>query len=124
MEEKLQKMMDTIRSTQRELKADFTEQISKLKREVRVGQESSSQEVVKKLNKRTYQFQRKGNEAQYLFNSSVENRLESAKKELTKLTPASDVQTAIVKRVKTYLDEGTKAIEVCQKHKKLRIDQS
>ena len=88
-------MMDTIRSTQRELKADFTKQISKLKKEVMAGQESSSQEVVKKLNKCTYHFQRKGNEAQYLFNSSVEAHLESTKKELAKLTPESDVQTTI-----------------------------
>ena len=91
-------MMDTIRSTQRKLKADFTEQISKLKREVTVEQESSSQEVVKKLNKLTYHFQRKGNEAQYLFNSLVEDHLESTKKELAKQTPENDMQTAIVKR--------------------------
>ena len=61
MEAKLQELMDAIQSTQRELKADFSEQISQLKKEVTAGQESSSQEVVKKLNKRTYQFQRKGN---------------------------------------------------------------
>ena len=119
VEEKLQEMMDTICSTQQKLKADFTEQISKLKREVMVEQESSSQEVVKKLNKHTYHFQRKGNEAQYLFNSSVEDHLESTKKELTKQTPENDVQTAIVKRVKICLDEGTEAIEVRQKHIKL-----
>ena len=124
MEEKLQEMMDTICSTQQKLKADFTKQISKLKREVTVEQESSSQEVVKKLNKRTYHFQRKGNEAQYLFNSSVEDHLESTKKELTKKTPENDVQTAIVKRVKICIVEGTKAIEVCQKHMKLWINQS
>ena len=59
MEAKLQELMDMIQSTQRELKADFSEQISQLKKEVTAGQESSSQEVVKKLNKRTYQFQRK-----------------------------------------------------------------
>ena len=45
--------------------ADFSEQISQLKK-VTAGQESSSQEILKKLNKRTYQFQRKGNEAQDL----------------------------------------------------------
>ena len=85
-----------------------------------MGQESSSQEVVKKLNKHTYHFQRKGNEVQYLFNSLLEDHLESASKELAKLTPAeSDVQTAIVKRVKTCLDEGTKAIKVRQKHTKI-----
>ena len=124
MEEKLQEMMDTIRSTQRKLKADFTEQISKLKREVTVEQESSSQEVVKKLNKLTYHFQRKGNEAQYLFNSLVEDHLESTKKELAKQTPENDMQTAIVKRVKICIDEGTKVIEVCQEHMKLWINQS
>ena len=98
--------MDTIRSTQRKLKADFTEQISKLKREVTVEQESSSQEVVKKLNKLTYHFQRKGNEAQYLFNSLVEDHLESTKKELAKQTPENDMQTATVKKSTHYGASG------------------
>ena len=119
MEAKLQELMDAIQSAQRELKADFSEQISQLKKEVTAGQESSSQEVVKKLNKRTYQFQRKGNEAQYCFNSSVEDHLEAAKKELAKLTPEGEQQTATVKKLKTCLDEGIKAIEVCQKHIKI-----
>ena len=119
MEAKLQELMDAIQSMQRELKVDFSEQISQLKKEVTAGQESSSQEVVKKLNKRMYQFQHKGNEAQYSFNSSVEDHLESAKKELVKLTPEGEQQTAIVKKLKTCLDKGIKAIEVHQKHIKI-----
>ena len=64
-DEKLQELMDAIQASKRDLQKDFTDQISKLKSEVTAGQESSSQEVVKKLNKRTFQFKRKGNEAQY-----------------------------------------------------------
>ena len=50
-EEKLQKFMNAIQVSKQDLQKDFTEQMSKLKNEVMAGQESSSQEVVKKLNK-------------------------------------------------------------------------
>jgi len=62
--------MEAIQTTKSDLKADFNEQMAKLKYDVMASQECSSQEVVKKLNKRVYQFRRKGNEAQYAFNSS------------------------------------------------------
>ena len=67
------------------MQKNFTDQISKLNSEVTAGQEGSSQEVVKKLNKCTYKFKRKGNEAQYTFNTTVEGYIHAARKELGKL---------------------------------------
>ena len=49
----------------------------------------------------------------------MEDHLESAKKELAKLTTESDQQTAIVKRAKICIDEGIKAIEICKKYNKI-----
>ena len=118
-EAKFQQLMEAIQTTQKDLKTDFSAQISKLKKEVTAGQESLSQEVVKKLNKRAYQFQRIGNEAQYAFNLSIEEHIESAQKEVAKLTPANEQEKAIVTKAKNCLDEGIKAIEIRQKHIKI-----
>ena len=81
-----------------------------------VNQESSSQEVVQKLNKRAYHFQKKANEAQFNFNSTLEDHISTVKKELKKLKPTSEQSVTTVKNVNTHLDEGMKAIEVRQKH--------
>ena len=83
------------------------------------GQKSSSQEVVKKLNKRTYQFKRKGNEAQYTFNTTVEEHIDAARKELGKLNPVEEHNKAIMKKTGELLKEGIKAIEIRQKHIKI-----
>ena len=111
-EEKFKQLMEAIQTTQKDLKANFSAQISKLKKKIMARQESLSQEVVKKLNKQAYQFQQKGYEAQYAFNSSTEEHIESTKKEVAKLTPANEQEKAIVTKAKSCLDEGIKAIEV------------
>ena len=113
---KFKELMDTIKASREELKLDFSSQISKLQQDVTATQESSSQEVVNKLNKRAYQFQKKGNEAQFIFNSSVEDHISAAKKELKKLDPTGEQDKTTVKNATTHLDEGIKVIEVRQKH--------
>ena len=89
-EEKFQELMDAIQVSKRDLQKDFTDHMSKLKSEILTGQESSSQEVVKKLNKRTFQFKRKGNEAQYTFNTTVEELIDAARKSLENWTPSKN----------------------------------
>ena len=111
--------MDAIQASKQELQEDFSSEISKLQQDVRTSQESSSQEVVKKLNRRAYQFQKKGNEAQFNFNSGVEDHISAAKKELKKLNPTGEQDQTIVQNVTNDLEEGTKSIEVRQKHIRL-----
>ena len=118
-DEKFQELMDAIHASKCDLQKDFSDQIMKLKSEVTARQESSSQEVVKKLNKRTYQFKRKGNEAQYVFNTTVEEHIDAARKELGKMNPTDKHEKAIVKKTGDLLKEGMKAIEVQQKHIKI-----
>lgn len=74
---------------------------------------------MKKLNKRTYQFKKKGNEAQYSFNTTIEEHIDAARKELGKLDPTEEQDKAIVKKVGDYLGEDMKAIKVRQKHIKI-----
>ena len=98
----------------------FFSSIAKLQKEVTTGQEETSQEVVKRITKRAYQFQKKGNEAQFMFNSTVEEHIETVKKEMAKVLPsaAADQKTALTKAM-TKLNEGTKVIAVRQKHIKI-----
>ena len=71
--------MDAIQASKQDLQKDFTNQISKLNSEVTVGQESSSQEVVKKLNKQNYQF--KGKETKFSTHSTPQSRSTSTLQE-------------------------------------------
>ena len=115
-EAKFQELMGAIQASKQELQTQFSSQISKLQQDVTTSQESSSQEVVKKLNRRAYQFQKKGNEAQFNFNTSVEDHITAAKKELKKLSPTEGQDKTTVQNVTNHLEEGIKAIEVRQKH--------
>ena len=81
------------------------------------GHEVALREVIKRIDKRSHQFQKKGNEAQFVFNTTVEEHVETARKELLKVMPAvtEKQQLAIIKAV-TELDKGSKAIATSQKH--------
>ena len=71
--------MDAIQASKQDLQKDFTDQMSKLKCEVMAGQESSSQEVVKKLNKQNYPF--KGKEMKFSTHSTPQSRSTSTLQE-------------------------------------------
>ena len=94
--------------------------LEKLQKEVTSGQENTSQEVVKKIEKCTYQFYRKGTKEQFRFNASVEEHMEAAK-ELGKLTPTNKEQKAKVHRTAQHLDEAMKAIYIAVHQKHIRI---
>ena len=95
----------------------FSSSISKLKQDVTAGQEAASQEVVKRINKRSYQFQKKGNEAQFVFNATVEEHVETARTELSKVMPAvTEEQQLTIKKAVAELDKGAKAIATRQNH--------
>ena len=117
MEDKqFQHLLDAISTSKKDLQAEFTDKLAKLQKEVTAGQESSSQEIVEKIQKCSYQFRRKGNEEQFNFNASVDEHLGAAKKELGKLEPRTEEENNIVARSKAHLDEGMKEIAIRQKH--------
>ena len=62
--------MDTIQSSKLEMQEELSSKLEKLQKEATSGQESASQEVVKKIEKHSHQFRRKGNEEQFRFNAS------------------------------------------------------
>ena len=83
------------------------------------GQESSEEEVVSKLKQRAYSFRRKGHEARFNFNSTVEEHMQAAKQELKKLTPTEAKDQEAARKVTLHLDEGLKTIAARQKHIKI-----
>ena len=113
MGEEIQRVLGAIDALDRK----FSSSIAELKNEVTAGQEAASQEVVKIIDKRSYQFQKKGNETQFLFNASVDEHLDSARKELVKVMPgATEEQQTTIKKAVLELDKGSKAIATRQKH--------
>ena len=69
-----------------------------------------------KLNKRAYQFKRKGNEAQFTFNELVDERIDAAKRQLDHVPTTNEAARQVLKRAVGELDQGTEAIRMKQKH--------
>ena len=90
MDKKFQQIMDVIQSSKWEMQEELLSKLGKLQEEVTSGQESALQEVVKRIEKQSYQFRRKGNEAQFKFNASVGEHMGAAMKELGKLAPGDE----------------------------------
>ena len=111
-DDQFKQLMDRIDSSSANLEAKFSGQLE----EVAANQASSSQEVMAKLSKRPYQFKKKGNEAQFIFNETVDEKIDAAKRQL-ELVPAPDEATkTTLKRAMSELDQGKEAIRVRQKH--------
>jgi len=75
------------------------------------SQTSSSQELFVKLNKKSYQFKKKGNKAWFNFICSVEDYIDAAKNSLAKMAPTSN-QTKL--KAIADLDQGKVAIHIQQ----------
>ena len=103
------------------MQEELSSKLEKLQKEVTSGQDSASQEVVKKIEKCSYQFRRKGNEEQFKFNAAVEEHMGAVMKELGKLTPTDKGQKAIIHRTTQHLDEGMKTIAMHQKHEPIGL---
>lgn len=58
------------------LKVQFISKLDKFHQEVVANQASCSQGVMTKLNKRPYQFKKKGNKAQSLFNKLIDEQID------------------------------------------------
>ena len=81
------------------------------------GQEAASQEVIKRIDKCSYQSQKKGNKTQSLFNATVDEHVDAARKELAKLIPGSTEEKQVtIKKAVLELNKGSKAIATRQKH--------
>ena len=63
------------------------------------GDHWPGEKVMKRITKRAYQFQKKENEAQFMFNSTVQGHIETAKKEVKKVLASAlkDQKMALTK---------------------------
>jgi len=108
--------MNAIAATKDGIEANFTARLDKFQRDVEASQANTSQEVLAKINKKAYHFKRKGNEAQFSFNTTVEDHIDAAKKTLIKMAPASEADKAALEKATAELDQGKEAIRIRQKH--------
>ena len=93
--------------------------IAEVKQEVSSAQERTAQDCSHKLTKLTYQFRKKGNEMQFLFNTGVGESIASAKKQLEKMVLTDEVKKALLKKAAEHLDDSVSALKMRQKHIKV-----
>ena len=127
MEKKLDELLscfDALKKSQEQNQRDMATKFDQLQKDVAAGQEETAQLVAKKLKwAPDYQFRRKGNEKQFLFNESVSDSIQTAAGMLEKMKPAIPQEATLLKNAKEQLMEGAKAIE--ERQKLIRIaDQS
>ena len=71
------------------------------------------------MKQQAYSFRRKGHEAQFNFNSVMEEHVQVTKRELKKLMPIEAKDQVVVRKATLHLDKGLKAIVARQKHIKI-----
>ena len=104
--------MNAITSSKEDLRKELTENFSarmdKMQNEVEASQAPSSQEVMAKISKKVSHFKHTGNEDQFNFNSTVEDHLDAAKKNMEKVTP-KDAEREFVHKAAEELDKSKDA---------------
>ena len=79
-------------------------------------QAACSQQVMDKLNCKTYTFRKKGCETQFIFNDKVDDHVQAAKKQLDKSTASDDSSQRALEQAKAELKQGEEEIRIRQKH--------
>ena len=106
-DDQFKQLMDRIDPSNANLEAKFSGQLAQFQqelKEVAANQASSSQKVMAKLSKRPYQFKKKGIKAQFIFNETVDEKIDAAKRQL-ELVPTPDEATkTTLKRAVSELD--------------------
>ena len=114
--EQLMEELRKSRDEARQLREELERKLSDLQSEVTSAQEKASQELAQRISKSSYQFQWKGHERQFHFNSSVQESIATARNELAKMVPAGEKEREALKKATDSLDEGAKALATRQKH--------
>ena len=123
-EEKFEQLMEELRQSrdetrqsreeERKSRKDLEKKIVDLQKEVTAAQEKTSKELAQKITKSSYQFQRKGHERQFNFNSGIQESIAAGQSELAKVTPVSEMEKEMLKKVTASLDESAKALATRQ----------
>ena len=78
---KFTQIMDELRKScdeARQSRQEFEKKLADLQKEITSAQEKTSKELVQKITKSSYQFQKKGHEKQFSLNSGIEESIAAA----------------------------------------------
>ena len=101
--EQFRALMDELKQSREEMKD--------LKREVSAVHERTTRELAQKITKSSYQFKKKAHEIQFTFNSGIEESIDTAKKELSKIASNDEQDKEAVKKAEMLLDTVLECIE-------------
>ena len=78
--DQFQQIMGAIAATKSGIEQQFATNLNEPRQEVAATQATCSQQVLEKLNRKSYTFKKKGCEHQFVFNDKVNDRLQNTKK--------------------------------------------
>jgi len=93
-------------SVGQQFSAKLDERLSQFQQEMFSTQASCSQQVLDKLNKKTYCFKKKGCKEQLSFNDKVDDRVQAAKKQLGKIMTSDDSSQRALEQARKELKKG------------------
>ena len=93
--------------------------VADLKREVSTTQEKTLLDISRRIACSSYQFKKKSQEHQYMFNAELKDAFSAVKTELDRVDAATPEDQASIRRVKLQLDEGLKSLATRQKFIKI-----
>ena len=115
-DEKFKELMDELHQSREEARQEFEKKLADLQMEVTSAQEKTSKELAPRITKSLYQFQWKGHEKQFNFNSGVQESIAAVRSKLAKMTLAGENEKGVLKKGTASLDEGAQALATRQKH--------
>ena len=81
MEQKLDELLaafNTFKKTHKDDQSTMTKKLEKMEKDVQAGQDSAAERIVKKLKRdHGYEFKKKKNEHQFLFNDEIKDRIDA-----------------------------------------------
>ena len=94
----------------------MTKKLEKLEKDMQAGQESAAERAVKKLKwDHGYEFKKKRNEHQFLFNDGIKDRIDAPSSLVAKVTSSNQQDTATLTKAVEKLQEDSKALDFWQK---------
>ena len=96
-------------TVKRQFSAKLDEKLTQFQQELTSTQASCSQQVLDKLNKKTYSFKKKGCEEQFTFNDKEDDCVQAAKKQLSKITASDDPSRQGLKQARIELEKVKKS---------------
>ena len=123
-QENFEKLMAEIQKSKTDVEKHLAAMVADLKHEVSTTHEKTSLYISRRIACSSYQFEKKSDVHQCMFNMELKDTFSAVKTELDRVDAATLEDQASIRRAKLQLDEGLKSLATRQKLLRLPTVQS